>query len=125
MERQKDEGEKGYGAIVAVRLGLRRIAGAGHSRRRRSENSGRSKTWARGGRRGQEARPFLQMEKYYGYYRSATKVWPSRSFSLVPECTMGVKAPAANRVFFYQTILFACRILVTITVRHPVKITRS
>lgn len=52
--------------------------------------------------RGQEVRPFLQMEKYYSHYRGATKVWPSRSF---PSRWTRVCKGSCQRTVFYQAIL--------------------
>lgn len=100
--------------IVAV--GLRRIAGAEHPRRRRSENSDERAAARRVRRAAQEVRPFLQMEKYYSHYRGAAKVWPSRSLPFNTDLREKLATWGIETVF-YQAIssrnVISCRSLVT------------
>jgi len=111
VRKSKKDEKKGRGAIVAV--GLRRIAGAGHSRRRRSANSGEEGVDEKE-MRGQEVRPFLQIEKYYSHYRGATKVWPSRSFSSHSE--RGFARETGRELCFinrFSPHIISCRSLVS------------
>lgn len=112
----REKEKKRYGAIVAV--GLRRIAGAGHSRRRRSENGGEVKTWM-GETRGQRKCPFPPDGEILQSL--------SRCHESLTESVLSLVRWTHGELCFIKGLsprVISCRSLVTITVQQPIKITR-